>query len=112
MVTCRSKKRRDIAYWTAAVVGALVACGTPSEIEEGDFAALVADAACELDEVCFLGHFENEYSDRDECVDDAEEYWEDVTDDYDDYDCDYEEDEAASCLEAWRTVSCEDYFEY
>lgn len=91
----------------STLLGVLVGCG--SYEDEDHFIERAAVEQCKVTRKCYLAGYLDEYSDMDDCVDETQEYFEDLADLADDFDCDYEEDKAAECIDAIKqSISCED----
>ena len=92
------------------VVGLLwaVACG--GEPEEEQFIERASAESCSFTERCYLANYLDEYSDREDCIDEQIEANEDAADFFDDIGCDYEADKALECLDALRQAgnTCDD----
>jgi len=88
--------------------GGLVGCG--SYEKEEVFIEKVAKEACDLNRKCYYAYYLDEFSDHNDCVDETIEDYEDLSDFFDDIDCDYEPDQAAECVDAVRKASktCEE----
>lgn len=79
------------------------ACAPPSEDE---FPEAYARVICDRTQECWKAAMEENYNgDVGECVEENTDTIEAFGDD-----CDYDEDDAADCLEAWREESCEELF--
>lgn len=92
----------------AAVFAGCSLIGAP--VNEDNYFEVSAKENCKLFEECYAAFFYSEYDDIDDCVDsvldDAEDYNEQLADD-----CDFDEDNAQDCMDAYRGMKCEDVYD-
>ena len=88
----------------------LSACETLG-VNEDTFPAKAGSVVCKKIKKCDLGWYESEFSDMSDCEGEFEDAYEDVVDQADDFDCDFEDDEAKECLQGMQQASCEEYYE-
>ena len=91
---------------------AMSGCLQLLELDEVSFGEKMSKEGCTLEKKCFRGYFDDEYSDMADCVDEQVDNWDDLADTFDDWDCDFESDEAAECLAAWQNATCEEHYEF
>lgn len=81
-------------------------------VTEDNYADVMSRAQCQTVKDCYLGFFEDNYSDMADCYDEVGEIYEQQVDYYEAAGCELEVEDAQDCLSAWRNVSCEEYYEY
>lgn len=79
----------------------LVACGA---VTEDNLAERSADAVCGFTRRCSSYAFYSEYDDLADCYDDLEDRYGDAIESADDLDCDYDQEKAEGCLDAFSAT--------
>lgn len=83
----------------------LAAC----EVTQENFPDRYFEIQCDRTRECYRAYFEQNYDDdAQECVETYQDAWDNFEDIYEA--CNFDEDAAAECLEAWRSESCESLF--
>lgn len=83
----------------------LAAC----EVTQENFPERWFEVQCDRTRECYRAFYENEYdSDAGECVDAYQSAWDNFEELYES--CNFDEEAANECLEAWRSESCESLF--
>ena len=89
----------------------LSACSTILPVKEDNFGDRFASSYCKAWKKCYRGYYDDEFSDMADCKDEVADQYEDLEDFYDDASCDFEEDEASTCLNDITWGSCEDWYD-
>lgn len=80
----------------------LLACVT-----ETNFSNQLVAAACARTEECHRADFEAAYEDQHECVEDIEDFYDDLVDCYNEH-CDFDAKEASDYLSGVRSATCDE----
>ena len=89
----------------------MMGCSALLPVSEDNFGARFASSYCKVWKKCYRGQYEDEFSDMADCRDEVADQYEDIEDMYDDWGCDFESDEAKSCLNSMAMDSCEDWYD-
>jgi hypothetical protein len=88
--------------------GTLTACA--SFEKEENFIEAISKESCDLNRKCYYAYYLDEFRDHNDCVDETINDYEDLSDFFDDINCDYDPDAARDCYDAVKRASktCED----
>jgi hypothetical protein len=78
-------------------------------MNEDSFNKKAAKEHCQQLKKCERGYFDGEWDNVSECFDDVVDEYEDVAEDADDADCDFEPDEAKTCVQSLKKMDCNDF---
>lgn len=95
----------------SGVLLALIGCGPPASIAQGEFAAEMAAVSCDRLKECARGDFESAYFGMEDCRATVERSLSSLVKDLDDADCDYNANAAGDLWVLVHDMSCEKFYE-
>ena len=102
-------ERREEHMRQISILAVLMAFGCGS-LDHKDYTLKRGAAECGKYATCAKGYYESEFRDIDDCIDDLSDDLDDRSDTIFD-NCEYDGNEASSCVSRIRNLSCEDFSE-
>ena len=94
------------------LISATACGGAPTVVDEATFEIGFSETYCERLEECAEGFFYSEFRDQDDCFREISGIQDDYIDDADNFDCDFELDEAQECTTITHESNCESFWEF